>query len=194
MGRLTARSGGVGAPSEPGGTKVDKASIINTGENRVAQRNDAAPNQKGKKGNNWAATAVGVGVGTAVVGGVGYGLYSMLPSMPSVPNPGRAYTAGVGGAYSQGAFVPMVAPQDNSAQARNQVHSQMYPGHVNINANPGVTGVQWGNSFQGLAPTPTMNTGDYMGSGNNYDWSGGNSRLQMLGATPTYWGSEGSYF
>lgn len=129
--------------SEPNSGKVEKASTIVSGETKVAQRNESAATSSSNSGRWWKPV-----VTTAAVGGVAYGayqLYNALPSVPQIPS----YTLNTGSAFRDAAFVPN-AQQSDVENAQRQVYSEMYPGKVNIAANPQVQGVQWGASFQGF--------------------------------------------
>ena len=131
------------AASETHGSKVDKASIVVSGESKVAQRNESAVTSSSNSGRWWKPA-----VTTAAVGGVAYGayrLYNALPGVPSLPS----YTLNTGSAFRDAAFIPNAA-QSNVENAQRQVYNDMYPGRVSIAANPQVQGVQWGPSFQGF--------------------------------------------
>jgi hypothetical protein len=108
------------------GPKVTSAVVRESGQSKVANRNESAATKK----NSWVPKAI---AGAAVAGGVAVGglaLYNALPSMPRLPSvgdAGRAYTSAVGGAYRDLAFVPNAA-QSETAIAQRAVLDTMRPG------------------------------------------------------------------
>ena len=142
--------------------RITKASrFSNKNETKKGIQNESAATASiwrpapvvGVGSNNITAKQAAYGATTVGVAGLVYYLYNQLPSAPSVPG----YTQTVGGAFQDAAFVPD-APLSEVQNAQRAVHAEMYPGRVNIAANPQVTGVDFGQSrgeFRGFDPSYT---------------------------------------